>query len=234
MSTWPPSSSAASICDFLLARPLARVPSDFARQAARNSGARVAWGPPHARSFSRARQRGALGYPRAAPMTPPTFPETSTSPDYYLFDRLAEGLGDKAAVLLRRQRHTYAEVGEAPATVCSASSRTKASAAEQRVLIVLHDTPAFVWAFFATLHHGAVVAMGNPEAPSRIFGTSLNTPARPSVITIPRVAGAMRPALRRADTLRSLVLVPEVSTGGDVLDDVTVPADGRRARRHRR
>ena len=29
---------------------------------------------------------------------PPTFPETFNLADYYLFDRLAEGLGDKVAV----------------------------------------------------------------------------------------------------------------------------------------
>ncbi len=154
----------------------------------------------------------------------PTFPETFNLADYYLFDRLAEGLGDKVAVRFGAQRHTYAGIAERTRDLQRFFAH-KGVAREQRVLIVLHDTPAFVWAFFATLHHGAVVAMGNPEAPPEDLRYLVEYTRAAVVITIPRVAEAMLPALRESDTLRSVVIVPEVSTGGDVLDDVTVPAD---------
>src|SRR5262245_4206784 len=95
----------------------------------------------------------------------PTFPDPFNLADYFLFDRLGEGLGSKAAVLFGDQRHTYADIAERVRDM-RAFFALKGLAREQRVLIALHDTPAFVWAFFATLHHGAVVAMGNPEAPA--------------------------------------------------------------------
>jgi benzoate-CoA ligase family protein len=224
MSTWPPSSSAASICDFLLARPLARVPSDFARQAARNSGARVAWGPPHARSFSRARQRGALGYPRAAPMTPPTFPEDFNLARYFLLDRLEEGLGDKAAVLFGGRSYTYAEVARDSERL----QRFLAAAGvrrEERVLTILHDTPAFAWSFFATLLNGSVVAMGNPDAPIADLAYLVEYTRATAVVTIPRVAAALRSELAAAD-LRALVLAKEVATGDDVLGEVVFEPGG--------
>src|SRR5262245_31480118 len=148
----------------------------------------------------------------------PTFPETFNLADYYLFDRLAEGLADKVAVRFGKERHTYAEVADR-ARDLQRFLAAKGVAREQRVLIVLHDTPAFVWAFFATLHHGAVVAMGNPEAPAEDLRYLVEYTRAAVVITIARTAESMLPALRESDSLRALVVVPEVATGGDVLDE---------------
>jgi benzoate-CoA ligase family protein len=95
-------------------------------------------------------------------------------------------------------------------------------AREQRVLIILHDTPAFAWAFFATLHHGAVVAMGNPEAPVADLAYLVEYTRAAAVITIPRVADAIADTLRDAEPC-TLILVPEVPTGGDVEGEAQVP-----------
>ena len=154
----------------------------------------------------------------------PTFPETFNLADYYLFDRLEEGLGDKVAVRFGKERHTYSDVAERTRDL-QRYFAAKGVSREQRVLIVLHDTPAFVWSFFATLHHGAVVAMGNPEAPGEDLRYLVEYTRAAVVITIARAAEQMVPALRESDTLRSLIIVPEVQTGGDVLDEVTIPAD---------
>jgi benzoate-CoA ligase family protein len=95
-------------------------------------------------------------------------------------------------------------------------------AREERVLIALHDTPAHVYAFFATLHHGAVVAMGNPDAPPDDLAYLVEYTRASVVITNPRAAAAIRPALAAAG-LRALILVPEVATGGDVEADFVTP-----------
>jgi benzoate-CoA ligase family protein len=151
---------------------------------------------------------------------PPTFPDDFNLADYFLFDRLAEGLGDEAAILFGDRRYTYAEVAE----------RTRALAGfladagvgrEERVLIVLHDTPAFAWAFFATLLHGAVVAMGNPEAPTADLAYLVEYTRATAIVTIPRVAAALQPALAAAG-LKALVLSPEVATGDDVEADLAL------------
>lgn len=153
--------------------------------------------------------------------TPPTFPETFNLADYYLFDRLADGLGDKVAVRFGGEKYTYAQIAEGARELQTFLAH-KGVPREQRVLIILHDTPAFVWSFFAALHHGAVVAMGNPEAPAEDLRYLVEYTRAAAVITIPRVADTLLPALRASDTLRTLILVPEVPTGGDVLEDVTM------------
>lgn len=157
------------------------------------------------------------------PFTPPTFPETFNLADYYLFDRLSEGLGDKVAVRFGAERHTYAEIADRVRDL-QAFLASRGVPREQRVLIVLHDTPAFVWAFFAALMHGAVVAMGNPEAPPEDLRYLVEYTRAAAVFTIPRCADAMLPALKASDTLRALVLSPEVGTGGDVLEETTMLA----------
>ncbi|WP_437579449.1 benzoate-CoA ligase family protein [Sorangium sp. So ce887] len=151
-------------------------------------------------------------------MDAPTFPEEFNLADYYLFDRLREGLGDKVALLFGDQRHTYADVAGQVRRL-RAHLAVEDVAPEQRVLIVLHDSPAFVWAFFAALHHGAVVALGNPEAPAADLAYLVEYTRAAAVVTIPRVAESIQDALAAAD-LRTLVLVPEVPTGGDLEADL--------------
>lgn len=140
--------------------------------------------------------------------------------DYYLFDRLNEDLGDKAAVLFGAERHTYASVAQR--TRClQRFLAARGVRREERVLTILHDTPAFVWSFFATLHHGAVVAMGNPDAPLPDLEHLVEYTRATVVVTIPRVAAALAPLLAVAE-LRALVLIPEVATGADVLGPLDV------------
>jgi len=148
---------------------------------------------------------------------PPTpgFPEDFNLARYYLLDRLDEGLGEKTAVLFGERSFTYAET----------ASRSEALARflldvgvrrEERVLTILHDTPAFVWSFFATLISGAVVAMGNPEAPAADLAYLVRYTRASVVVTNPRVAEALREELAGAG-LRALIVAAEVETGGDVL-----------------
>ncbi|WP_437716891.1 benzoate-CoA ligase family protein [Sorangium sp. So ce448] len=155
-------------------------------------------------------------------MTAPTFPDELNLADYFLFDRLREGLGDKVALLFGDQRHTYADVAE-KVRMLRAHLAVEGVALEQRVLIVLHDSPAFVWAFFAALSHGAVVAMGNPEAPAPDLAHLVEYTRAAAIVTIPRVAEALalQGALAATD-VRTVVLVPEVPTGGDLEADLPV------------
>lgn len=82
-----------------------------------------------------------------------------------LFDRLTEGFAGAPAILFGDRTYTYGGVAHAPPRALRGHFAARGVTREQRVLIVLPDSPAFAVAFFATLHHGAVVAMGNPDAP---------------------------------------------------------------------
>lgn len=147
-----------------------------------------------------------------------SFPDDFNLADYFLFDRLGEGLADKRAVLFGDRAYSYAEIAERVRALqgflAAAGVRR-----EERVLIVLHDTPAFAWAFFATLHHGAVVAMGNPDAPAADLAYLVEYTRASAVLTSPRVAASIRDTLAAAG-LAALVLVPEIATGGDVEADL--------------
>jgi benzoate-CoA ligase family protein len=149
--------------------------------------------------------------------TEPHFSHEFNLADYFLFDRLSEGLENKVAILFGDQKHTYGEVAERVRALRGFFTMV-GLAREERVLILLHDTPAFVWAFFATLYHGAVVAMGNPDAPTDDLAYLIEYTRATVVITNPRTAEAIYPALAVA-SLRALVLSPEVPTGGDVEAD---------------
>jgi acyl-coenzyme A synthetase/AMP-(fatty) acid ligase len=135
-------------------------------------------------------------------MSTPTFPDDFNLADYFLFERLNEGLGDKVALLFGDRRETYAEVAE-HVRALRAFLAERGLRREERVLIVLHDTPAFAWAFFATLHQGAVVTMGNPEAPAQDLAYLVEYTRATVVITNPRAAAGITARPRRGQPARA-------------------------------
>ena len=76
-------------------------------------------------------------------------PETFNLADYFLFDRLGERLGENVALRFGDRSQTYAEVAR-DTEALAAHLMGAGVQREQRVLIVLPDTPAFAWAIFAT------------------------------------------------------------------------------------
>jgi benzoate-CoA ligase family protein len=96
-------------------------------------------------------------------------------------------------------------------------------AREQRVYIVLKDTPAFAWSFFGVLTHGAVVAMGNPASKPDDLAYVLEYSRAAVLITEPQVAEALAPQLNANPHLKAVLLVPDAATGDDVEQDVAMP-----------
>lgn len=143
-----------------------------------------------------------------------TFPETFSLADYFLFDRLRDGLGERTAIRFGTRAYTYAEV----------ASRSRALARflcdrgvgrEERVYIVLPDTPPFAWAFFGTLANGSVVTMGNPSAPRDDLAYVVEYVRAAALITVADVARDLAPALAACDHLKAVLVVPDVPTGDD-------------------
>lgn len=89
------------------------------------------------------------------------FPSVFNLADYFLDQRVAEGRGDRLAVICGDERVTYAEV-QARANR-AANALVKAGVRrEERVLILLFDGVPFVEAWFGALKAGAVFCMANP------------------------------------------------------------------------
>jgi len=135
--------------------------------------------------------------------------------EYFLFARLREGKGGKVAIRYGERAYTYAEVADRSKRFAALLSKLGVRR-QERVLIILPDTPPFAWAIFGTLSRGAVVAMGNPEVPQSSISYLVKYTRAAVVVTIPRVADMIRAA--RADLgpdLLNVLVVPETKTGGD-------------------
>ncbi len=153
------------------------------------------------------------------------FPDDFNLADYWLFDRLREGKGDKVALRFGDRSWTYAEVAE----------RSRALARglidlglrpEERVYIVLPDTPAFAWSIFGTLAAGAVVAMGNPIAPVDDLVRVIEYVRPAVVITTPQLANQLGPHVETlfptqhtgeiiTRHVRATLIAPDAATGDD-------------------
>ena len=157
-------------------------------------------------------------------MALPTFPDDFNLADYYLLDRLAEGLGEKVAIRFGDHALTYAEIGDRTLKT-STLLRRAGLPRGGRVLIVLRDIPAFAWTFFGTLRAGGVVAMGNPDLDAESIAYLARYTGASVLITAPRVARALSPLISSlhalpgnpggSGPLLKIFVVDEPETGGN-------------------
>ena len=155
-------------------------------------------------------------------MTTPAFSDDLSLADYFLFDRLREGRGGHPALRFGDRAWTYDEVADRS----RALARWLVDAGlrpEQRVYVVLPDTPAFAWSIFGILAAGGVLAMGNPIAPPDDLRYVLDYVKAAVLITTPEVAAALAPVLADRPHLRAVLLAPDAPTGADPEAAVAVP-----------
>jgi benzoate-CoA ligase family protein len=111
-----------------------------------------------------------------------TPPERFNASEYFLGDRIAEGLEDRRALLTPTGSLTYGEV-HALASRFGNALVAAGVRPEERVLIALPDGPAFVAALFGVLRMGAVAVMVNPElGPERLRTLVDYTRARAALV----------------------------------------------------
>ncbi|HHH10453.1 MAG TPA: benzoate-CoA ligase family protein [Sorangium sp.] len=147
--------------------------------------------------------------------------ETFNLADYYLFDRIAQGRGNHPAILFGEQRHSYRDVADKTRAL-SAHLIAAGVGRGQRVLIVLHDTPAFVWSLFATLRAGCIVAMGNPNVPAKDLAYLVEYTRAGAIITTPKVAAAIASSLSANHC--HVIVTAAIATGDEVLSPVRIPS----------
>jgi benzoate-CoA ligase family protein len=146
-------------------------------------------------------------------MTDVRFPDDFNLADYWLFDRIKEGKGDKVALRFGDRSWTYKQVADRARALAN-SLIVGGFAPGQRVYIVLSDTPAFVWSIFGTLAAGGVLTMGNPIAPPEDLAYVLEYTQAAVLITTPQVASSLAPRLRDMQHV-DVLLAPDAATGED-------------------
>jgi benzoate-CoA ligase family protein len=141
----------------------------------------------------------------------PAFPDDLNLADYFLFDRLREGKGDKVAIRFGDRTWTYAEVADR-ARALARWLIAHGLRPEQRVYIVLPDVPPFAWGIFATLAAGGILTMGNPAAPPDDLAYVLDYVKAAVLITTPEVGEALAPRLAELPHLIGVLLAPAAAT----------------------
>lgn len=116
--------------------------------------------------------------------------------DYFLFDRVREGNGDRIAIRSDRGSLTYRQAAE---LANGLRTRLEASGVlpEQRVLLALPDGPDFAATIFGILAAGAVAVMINPELTPDHLAAILDSTRAPVAVVAPEY----RPVLDSAITL---------------------------------
>ncbi|MDM3871898.1 benzoate-CoA ligase family protein [Porticoccus sp. W117] len=151
------------------------------------------------------------------------FPDQFSLADYFLYDRLNEGLGDKPAMLFGERRYSYQQITD-KSRALGRYLQSIGVRQEERVYIVLPDMPPFVWSIFGTWSAGAVLAMGNPSSPLDDLDYVINYTGASILITLPAVAEALAPQLLANSRLRAVLLAPDVATGDDPEQATSIPA----------
>ena len=134
--------------------------------------------------------------------------------DYYLFDRVAEGHGDRRAIRFGERTYSYYEVAQRSLAVCTLLEQLGLRAGD-RVYIVLPDMPPFAWTFFGALKAGAVVAMGNPLSSTDDLTYVIDYIQARVLVTTHTIAEKFKPELDGREDAPLLLVTPDASTFDD-------------------
>lgn len=152
-------------------------------------------------------------------------PEAFNIADYFLTERLREGRGDRVALRLDDRVLTYAEVDRLANRMGSALLDAGVRQ-EERVLVALPDSPAYVAALFGTLKVGAVVVMVNPELPvENLAGIVSYSRASVAVVDAGAAEVFEGAAGRASRGLQLLVVDGDAPEGDDTLTTTSTHRD---------
>lgn len=112
------------------------------------------------------------------------WPDTLNAYDFFLGDRLVEGLGDKTALLTDAGPFTYRDVADTTAGY-ELALREAGVGAGDRVLIIMPDEVGFVATLLATFRMGAVVVMLNPALTSDAMRAMVDNSEAVAVVVHP-------------------------------------------------
>jgi acyl-coenzyme A synthetase/AMP-(fatty) acid ligase len=142
-----------------------------------------------------------------------SFPERFNMADYFLYHNLEEGRENKVCLYYQDQTYTYGDTARM-ANRAGNALRELGVNMEERVLIAVPDSPAFVWTWFGAARIGAVITMVNPLLPSEDYKYYLEyTRARVAVIH-QSLLNNFREAAKGARYLRAVMVVDDADSDG--------------------
>jgi benzoate-CoA ligase family protein len=151
-------------------------------------------------------------------MTPVDVPDSFNAAAWCVDRNLEEGRGDRVAVFSGDEEITYREVAERINRTGNALSALGVEM-EDRVLLVLLDSPAFVYAFFGAMKIGAVPVPLNTNLKPRDVAYVLDDSRAKVLVVSAEVLPSVREILGERPHLRH-VIVAGSSDDLPVLDDV--------------
>jgi benzoate-CoA ligase len=163
--------------------------------------------------------------PLDAPL--PEFPARFNLCEYFLDRNLEAGRGAKPALILGRERRTYAELATRVKKLAAAFRRAKLRP-EERVLIVLPDGFEFAETWFATLRAGGVFTMVNPLLKREDFAYYLEYTKARIVVTASETLAELAPAVR-ASRFAESVFVVGADAGGFTPYEAALGAEDERS-----
>ncbi|MFT3699510.1 MAG: benzoate-CoA ligase family protein [Kofleriaceae bacterium] len=153
-------------------------------------------------------------------MPGPTFADDLNLADYFLFDRIKEGRGSRIALRFGDRTWTYDQVADRSRALAKFLV-AQGLKPEQRVYLVLPDTPAFAWSIFGILAAGGVLCMGNPIAPTEDLAYVCDYVKAAALITTPDVAERLASSFPGLPNLTTILISPDAATGDDPEAPVT-------------
>lgn len=136
----------------------------------------------------------------------PEFPERFNMADYFLYDRLKQGQGDRVAIRTRERSHTYADVARASNRFGNVL-RDAGLLPEDRVLLILPDLPEFAHGIFGALRIGGVVGMVNSLLPPEDLAYFLEYTRARAVLCDVDVASKLASQMDRFPLLKAAYVV---------------------------
>ena len=133
-----------------------------------------------------------------------SLPEQFNAAAYFVDRHLAEGRGARTAFRFAGRPVTYAEVADA-VDRCANALEALGVELEQRVLIVLHDTPAFAAVFWGAAKLGAVAVPVNPAMTPAEYEFLLNDSRARVAVVDESVAARVLAVRQRCPWLRAVV-----------------------------
>jgi len=122
--------------------------------------------------------------------------------DFFLLERLAEGNGDRTAILTEEESWTY---GQLAALTCDYIDRLAAVAPGERVVMAMADGPDYAAALLGIIAKGAVAVMVNPEMTPAHLSAIFDSASAPCALVDERFRPLIEGALAHGKSATAIV-----------------------------